>query len=120
MVGIALTTQTPLFLANAHLKTLSTSATTSPQCGTKGTTTIATERAEVVTLAHTLTNSQRTTSLAVTVAIMGDTTPQGKTRINPRLFSVPQTGVPARIWICQVISTFFSQNAADPNNRSHS
>ena len=35
-------------------------------------------------------------------------------------FGVPQTGVPARISICQVISTFFYENAADSLKRSDS
>ena len=33
-------------------------------------------------------------------------------------FGVPQTSVPARFSICQVISTFFCENAAEANIRS--
>ena len=36
------------------------------------------------------------------------------------IFGVPQTGVPARISICQGISTFFCENAAGANIRSDS
>ena len=82
-------------------------------------TTSATENAEVVTLATTLTRTQPTRLRFATVVIITDTTAQGL-RINLSLFGVPQTGVPARISICQVISTFFCKNAADPLKRSDS
>ena len=116
--GIALTTATAPFLANALWKTLCTNAMTSLWCGMREMITFAEASAEDVRLAPTPTNSQPMMSPAVTVATITNTIHQP--RSNPWLFSVPQTGVPARIWICQVISAFFCENAADPNNRSYS
>ena len=82
-------------------------------------TTSAMESAEVVTLVATPTKTPPTRSHFAIAVTITDTTARGL-RINLSLFGVPQTGVPARISICQVISTFFCENAAEANIRSDS
>ena len=82
-------------------------------------TTSATENVEVVTPATTPTRTQLTRSRSATAVTIMDITARGL-RINLSPFGVPQTGVPARISICQVISTFFCENAADSLKRSDS
>ena len=82
-------------------------------------TTSVTESAEVVTPATTPTKTQPTRSRSATAVTITAITVRGL-RINLSLFGVPQTGVPARISICQGISTFFCENAADPLKRSDS
>lgn len=117
MAGIALTTLTPPFLASVLWKTLCTSVMTSRWCGTRVMTTSVTESAEVVKPATTPTKTQPTKSHSATAVIITTITVRGL-RINLSLFGVPQTGVPARISICQGISTFFCENAAGANIRS--
>jgi hypothetical protein len=119
MAGIALTIPTPPFLASVLWKTLCTNVMTLRWCGTRVMTTSVTENAEVVKPATTPTRTQPTRSHSATAVIITDTIARGL-RINLSLFGVPQTGVPARIWICQVISTFFCENAADLLKRSDS
>lgn len=82
-------------------------------------TTSVTENAEVVKPATTPTRTQPTRSHSATAVTITDTIARGL-RINLSLFDVPQTSVPARIWICQVISTFFCENAAGSLKRSDS
>ena len=117
MAGIAPTTPTPPFLASVLWKTLFTSAMTSLWCGMRAMATSVAVNAEAVKLATIPTRTQPIRSHSATAVTITDTTARGL-RINLSLFGVPQTGVPARISICQGISTFFCENAAGANIRS--